>query len=128
MREVNKKSAPVCKAGAVAAPLARCCVIGSVYVISAFGTGWRFPRGNCVPAENAKSSREPPAPRLTRTGPLATSPAATITGDVVMAVASDPPAVSVVCVKIVGLGDRDSFLAYRRMSRAASSLAEAILA
>ena len=64
------------------------------------------------------------APRLTRTGPLAATAvgAATIIGAVVMAVASDLPAVSVVRVimmlaAIVGLGDRDSFLAYRRSHR-----------
>ena len=69
------------------------------------------------------------APRLTRTGPLAATAVggATITGAVVMAVASDPPAVMMLAA-IVGLGDRDSFLAYRRSSRDASCLAEAIFA
>ena len=74
------------------------------------------------------------APRSTRTGPLAARAvgAATITAAVVMAVASDPPAVSVVCVitasAIVGLGDRDIFFAYRLSSRDASCLAELIFA
>ena len=96
--------------------------------------GGFFPGGTFWRCASHAAGQET-APRLTRTGPLAATAvgAATITGAVVMAVASDPPAVSVVRVimmlaAIVGLGDRDSFLAYRRSSCDASCLAEAIFA